>query len=218
MTFRILVVCTANVCRSPLAAALVAAALERADVAGVEVSSAGTSAIPGAPLCHEAQLCAGGLDLDRSRLAYHQARQLTADQVSRADLVLAADRSSRAAVARLLPRANAPYFTLREAAQLSRQVVLPPDRELLGGPDERLSSFVQALHGVRGLTEQPRMERLRSRSRPWRSTVAHSHDVPDAHQTHPGLHHAVVEVVGTASRQLGDRLLCWSGVGEPLRP
>lgn len=218
MKFRILVVCTANVCRSPLAAALIAAGFDRAEVAGVEVSSAGTSAVPGAPVCSTTLLGAGGLVLDRSRLAFHQAAELTADQVRGSDLVLTADRSSRAAVARLVPDAHAPYFTLREAAELSRQVATPPTRELLGGPEERLSSFVQALREARGLTDQPRTQRLRSWSRPWRSTLAHSHDVPDAHQTHHGLHPAVVEAVEAASRQLGDRLLCWSGVSDSCRP
>lgn len=218
MTFRILVVCSANACRSPLAAALLAAAFDRADVEGVEISSAGTAAVPGGPPCARVLEASRHLDLDVFRMVHHRARELTSAQVRAADLVLAADRSGRAAVARLAPGTSTRHFTLREAAELAQAVSPPPEREVLGDLEDRLASFVHALHGQRGMTPQPRVGRMRSRFRPWQSTIVHSHDVPDAHVERPGLHPGVIDLLSTSTAQLNRRLLCWSGVADPLRP
>lgn len=217
MTFRILVVCSANVCRSPVAAALLAAAFDRADETDVEITSAGVAAVPGAPPCARVLEASRHLDLDVYRLVHHRARELTSAQVRAADLVLAADRSGRAAVARLAPGTSTRHFTLREATELARVVSPPPEREVLGDVEDRLASFVHALHGQRGMTPQPRVERMRSRSRPWQSTLVHSHDVPDAHEGRPGLHPGVIDLLSTTAGQLSGRLLCWSGVVDPLR-
>ncbi|VWB36522.1 protein-tyrosine-phosphatase [Burkholderia lata] len=79
----LLVVCVGNVCRSPMAQALLAARLP-----GVDVQSAGIGALDGQPadphaigLMHER-----GLDL-----ATHRARQVSSRHVTRADLILTMD-------------------------------------------------------------------------------------------------------------------------------
>ena len=84
----ILVVCTANQCRSPLGeVTLLARATERA--LPVTVSSAGIQAVPGMPATPPTVDAARRLGLD---LARHQSTPLALDDVRRADLVLGLER------------------------------------------------------------------------------------------------------------------------------
>lgn len=94
---RILLVCTGNTCRSPLAAAALGRELE-ADRERVEIGSAGTAAMDGSPASAESAAIAArdGLDLEA-----HRARQLTPELARGADLLIVMERSHRAAVERL---------------------------------------------------------------------------------------------------------------------
>ncbi len=130
----VLVVCTANVCRSPLAARLLGAALE------VPVTSAGSRARPGLPACPASS----------PRVA-HSSVRLEADQVRSAALVLCAAREHRAAAVALVPSAQTRSFTLLQAARLARWltaqgVTAPPGL----APAERLAWWVEELDAVRG--------------------------------------------------------------------
>lgn len=111
MTFRILTVCTGNICRSPAAERLLAAALGPS----VHVESAGTHAMAGRPIDPPmaALLRAGGISTDG-----FSARQLDEVQIQRADLVLTMAREHRAPVVELVPAAVRRTFTLREFARL----------------------------------------------------------------------------------------------------
>lgn len=82
---RVLMVCSGNTCRSPMAEAILARCLADAGPAGVSVTSAGTGALPGAPASEGAYLVAleDGLDLSA-----HRARLLTPALVRDADLIL----------------------------------------------------------------------------------------------------------------------------------
>jgi protein-tyrosine-phosphatase len=82
---RVLFVCTGNICRSPMAAAIARRLLDASGLGHVEVASSGTAAWDGAPASEGAYLVALEHGLD---LSAHRARQLTADQVADADLVL----------------------------------------------------------------------------------------------------------------------------------
>jgi protein-tyrosine phosphatase len=126
-SLRILAVCTGNICRSPAVERLLAARLGaayRGRAAGglapaIEVGSAGTAAVVGAPMTASmAELVtrAGG---DASRFV---ARQLTPSLVREADLVLTLTRRHRAAVVELVPAALRRTFTLRELARLALRV------------------------------------------------------------------------------------------------
>jgi len=111
--FDVLVVCVGNLCRSPLAERLLRVRL--ADAPHVRVTSAGTRAVAGAAM--DARAAA---ELDRlggDPLGF-EARQLTADLVSDADLVLTATRELRTQVVELAPAALKRTFTLRELAAL----------------------------------------------------------------------------------------------------
>src|SRR3989449_8454626 len=95
MIKRILLVCTGNICRSPLAEALLRRALEERSVAGVSVTSAGTGAWDGAPASEGAYLVGLERGLD---LSGHRARLLTRELVEEADLILTMARHHRARV------------------------------------------------------------------------------------------------------------------------
>jgi protein-tyrosine-phosphatase len=94
-TTRILLVCTGNICRSPLAAALLERALAERGTTGLDVSSAGTGAWDGAPVSEGAYLVGLERGLD---LSGHRARLLTRELVEQADLVLTMARHHRARV------------------------------------------------------------------------------------------------------------------------
>ncbi|HWO87940.1 MAG TPA: low molecular weight protein arginine phosphatase [Gemmatimonadales bacterium] len=85
----LLFVCTGNICRSPLAEAIAKRILRERGVTDVTVSSAGTAAYDGAPASEGSYLIALEHGLD---LSAHQARELTADLVAQADLVLVMSR------------------------------------------------------------------------------------------------------------------------------
>ena len=131
--FRILTVCTGNICRSPVAERLLQAGLGDA----VAVSSAGVRAVVGAPI----QPGMVAL-LERSRIRAHRfaARQVTPGDVRAADLVLALTREHRARLVQEAPAALRRSFTLLEFARIVTSPDLPP---VPAGPvDVRLHALV----------------------------------------------------------------------------
>jgi protein-tyrosine-phosphatase len=95
MIENVLFVCTGNICRSPLAEALLARALKERGITGVEVTSAGTGAWDGVPASEGAYLVGLEQGLD---LSGHRARLLTRELVEDADLILTMARHHRARV------------------------------------------------------------------------------------------------------------------------
>ena len=118
--FRVLVVCAANVCRSPLAELLLHWTLADAGLAAlIEVGSAGTEAEVGEPMC-------GGAARWVHHAGYRSAA-LTAELLAEADLVLAADHATAAACAILQPGCRARLFTLTQAAILAEALTARVD-------------------------------------------------------------------------------------------
>lgn len=106
---RILIVCTGNICRSPLAEA---ALRVRAAEAGlrIEVESAGTHDYHAGEGADPRAVAAGrnrGYDLTE-----HRARQIAADDFMRCEFVLAMDRTNLAHLHRLAPTASAGRLAL----------------------------------------------------------------------------------------------------------
>jgi len=89
MPTRVLMVCVGNVCRSPMAAALLQRRFDEAGVGGV-VDSAGIAAMVGAPAQAHAVTLMNELGLDVSG---HRARQIDAQITAAADLVLTMERT-----------------------------------------------------------------------------------------------------------------------------
>lgn len=165
-----LVVCTANVCRSPLAASILAEALPAATVA-----SAGVRALVDAPMC---PVSASFLP-DAAPVA-HRAQQLHPGLIAEADLVLAMERQQRSAVVRALPGSQAKVFTLTEAAALLDGLI-----ERGGEVPGDLEGLAAALHATRGLAHPPQVEEPRrwwQRARPPEDplTIADGHGLSDA--------------------------------------
>lgn len=155
--FRILTVCTGNICRSPLAEQILRAQISPA--AGVELSSAGTHALIGHPMDERAATYSLQLGGDPSA---HRGRQLTVDHVRAADLILAMSREHRRAIVELLPRASRFTFTVREFARLLaesevlEQEDLPVDPDAVGAAAQsaassQLSRLVEDAAASRGM-------------------------------------------------------------------
>jgi protein-tyrosine phosphatase len=115
MPFRILTVCTGNICRSPQAEQLLRRGFADAGVDNIEISSAGTMALVGEPMPEQAAELSREFGGDPSQ---HSARQLTKEIVEQQDLILAMAREHRRGVAKLSPRASRYTFTLRELARI----------------------------------------------------------------------------------------------------
>ncbi|MBB6351294.1 arsenate reductase/protein-tyrosine-phosphatase family protein [Nonomuraea muscovyensis] len=147
--FRILFVCTGNICRSPLAERLTRSALGPP----FQVSSAGTRARPGMEMTERARRVLLGLGGDPGGFA---SRPLTGELVAAADLVLTATVAHRAeAVAMHLPAAGR-TFTIAEFGALSQEVPAGPlvaQRD----PVRRARTLVEQVRELRGLVhvDQP---------------------------------------------------------------
>ncbi|MGA4669589.1 low molecular weight protein-tyrosine-phosphatase [Propionibacteriaceae bacterium Y1923] len=142
--FRILAVCTGNICRSPAAELL----LQRALGPSVHVTSAGTGALVGEPIdpAMATLLHQDGLDT-----AEFSAHQLTAAMIRDADLVLPMTRHHRAAIVELVPAAVRRTFTLLEFAHVLQS--LPEHSgQALQTPDERLRALLPAATASRSST------------------------------------------------------------------
>ena len=100
--FHILLVCTGNTCRSPMAE-VIARQLIGESGRNLSVSSAGTTAMDGDEASPEAvvAMAAQGLDLER-----HRARPLTAALAEKADVIWAMTEAHAAAARRLAPNAR----------------------------------------------------------------------------------------------------------------
>lgn len=118
--FTVLVVCTGNICRSPIGQQLLRARFADAGASDAfQVLSAGTLGARGQAMPDEAQQMSrryGG------RPDGHLSTPLSEKLVSRSQLVLTATRDHRAAVASLVPRASRYAFTLNQFARLAASV------------------------------------------------------------------------------------------------
>jgi protein-tyrosine phosphatase len=144
---RVLVVCTGNVCRSPLAERLLRVRLgerlgERSD--RVVVGSAGVRALAGNGMTAEAAAQLRGLGGDDAAFV---SRQLTVDLLDGVDLVLAATRQHRSEVVSRSPKVLPRVFTLRELHRLLLDVDL---EDLPDDPADRLRELVALARRRRG--------------------------------------------------------------------
>jgi low molecular weight protein-tyrosine phosphatase len=124
----ILVVCTGNVCRSPIAEGMLRAAIVRR-VGGdaPEVRSAGTIGWEGAGAMPESIEAAAERGLD---IRSHVARRLTPAFLDGADLILAMAQEHREELGRDRPEVSERTFTLKELTRLVEGLPGPSDGDL----------------------------------------------------------------------------------------
>uniref|UniRef100_A0A942SXR7 protein-tyrosine-phosphatase n=1 Tax=Neobacillus citreus TaxID=2833578 RepID=A0A942SXR7_9BACI len=143
---RVLFVCSGNICRSPLGAQVLLARLGR-DAPAFTVESAGTIAQDGVAMDDAAAAQSQRLGGDPSA---HRSRYLTASIAGSADLVLTAERSHRAAVVSLAPRAAKRAFTIKQFARVL-DALEPGDIAGVGSTDE----LVERVARLRGTVPPP---------------------------------------------------------------
>ena len=109
MIRHILVVCVGNICRSPMAEALLQRELRGQD--GFTVESAGLGALVGHPAAEHSVALMEELGLD---IGGHRARQIHPDMVSAADLVLVMEAGHRRAIDDADPTARGKVYRIGE--------------------------------------------------------------------------------------------------------
>jgi protein-tyrosine phosphatase len=152
--YRILTVCTGNICRSPLIERLLIARLRgqlsAQDAGRFEITSGGTGAMAGDPMAPEAAELLRALGGDPDGFV---SRDLLPEMLDGPDLILTATREHRRLVVTQRPRALSRTLTLRELARLLRPVT-PAEidqRVTNDDPVERMRAIVAAALANRGL-------------------------------------------------------------------
>lgn len=148
----ILVVCTANICRSPLVMAMLEDESRRriGPEAPVWVRSSGINGLEGEPAAERTRVEASDRGLDLSR---HRAAITTREEVSSCDLVIVMSERHRSRVVRLHPPAVRYTFTLPELDRLCSALKPIEDPDL--APRERIRFVAQLAHGSRAYVERP---------------------------------------------------------------
>lgn len=194
----LLIVCAANVCRSPLAELLMRRGLY--GVEGVRVASAGTLARGEASVCESvARFREDAVWAEMA--AAHRSRRALAGTLERATLILVSSRDVRADVVLAAPAVRGRTYTLREAAHLGEGFDLAaPPRHM--GVVARYAAYLDRARVVTGPMPAVR------RGWPGRRRPADV-DIPDGHGRNRWAHGATLDDVLHATsavvRQMGGR-------------
>ena len=145
---RVLLVCTGNICRSPLAEQVLRQQFAKLGVESqVQISSAGTMALKGHPLQEKSGESMTELGYSPTE---HRARQLTAEMLEEADLVLSATAEHRSEVAKTLISANKRSFTIPEFARIATFMASKPESLAELEPATTMQAKVQLAARYRG--------------------------------------------------------------------
>lgn len=120
--FKILTVCTGNICRSPMAERLLQQGLDQVSPGAFEVRSAGTGALVGHPIEPHVE---GFIRVMGASTDNFAARRLTPAILAEQDLVIALTRSHRSKIVEMRPALLKKTFTLRELARILPHIDVP---------------------------------------------------------------------------------------------
>ena len=134
--YRVLMVCTGNICRSPMAAGLASHLLSPAIRNRVEIASAGVGALHGNPAEPNAVAVMSGIGID---ISGHRARQITGELAGRVDVILTMETMQRNWVRRMLLWKKGKVRLLTEYGP---QADGPDIKDPYGGP---LSAYQECL-------------------------------------------------------------------------
>jgi protein-tyrosine phosphatase len=148
---RILLVCTGNICRSPMAEAFIRHELEQRGIAGIAVESSGVAGWEDSPPTSEAAEALREFGLDASG---HRARRLRRAMIESADLVVGLASEHRDAVDEMVPEAAARTFTMKELVYLLETARPGSDG---GDPDRTLRTSVRSAERVRASDPESRL-------------------------------------------------------------
>lgn len=125
----ITIVCTGNVCRSPMAERLLAHALraQPEPLASIQVLSAGLAAAHGEPASHNASLALKPVKLS---LDTHRSQPFSESLMRRSDLILAMTTGHLESIRQRFPEGCPPLYRFREWMPTGSQEVPDP----YGGP------------------------------------------------------------------------------------
>jgi len=150
---RVLMVCTGNVCRSPMAEAVLRA---RLGATALRIHSAGTRALVGKEMPADAKALALAHGASPDDVAAHRARWLLEPIAEDADLILAMSREHRTTAVELAPHRLRQTFTVREFARLSGSLSESRIREAAdaagSSPRPRLAAVIALIAQQRGTT------------------------------------------------------------------
>jgi protein-tyrosine phosphatase len=161
MSHRLLFVCAANVCRSPLMAFSFAEALaDDSDRTGWTVSSRGTSVVNRDAMCEVSASLITGSEAGAAFAASHVSAPVVASHLATQDMILVATRAERAKVAQINPALRERTFTVREAIALGRTPATAAEldqaaRMRTSNQRVRLAGYPQLLHLRRGTVGMP---------------------------------------------------------------
>jgi protein-tyrosine phosphatase len=168
---RVLLVCTANICRSPAAARLLAGRLGPS----IEFVSRGTRSVPEAGMCEVSAnwVLMNGGDAGGG----HLSRQLELADIRASTLILTASQRQRTKVIEMRPSAQVRTFTLVQAARIAQWRGPEAWARMPVGADlpDRLLWLAEELDAYRGTASRPVPES--------------ADDLPDPH--HGGKHSEV---------------------------
>lgn len=176
-TFRILVVCTANICRSPMAEHLLRADLAQQTNTEVEydMTSAGIRGWDAAEMDADAAAELRKLGGDPTNF---RSKQLTAHDIETAGLILTAAREHRTFVLEQVPRALRRTYTILEFAHLLEHLESKPHPA--GDPRE----IVIAAFAHRG------------------DVTFDHYDIEDPYRASAAKHHEIAAVIAKASKTI----------------
>lgn len=189
-----LVVCTANICRSPTAG------FALSQFSSISVQSAGLGAVDGAKICSSVADRISAISGGSEYIEEFTSQSIDAVDLHRFELILAATTSIRGALVQKYPELRDRTFTLREAHQLSQRLITPDEVKIFesGGPSE-------VLIRRRGTLPTPAPERRWLRGR-----APSPLDLVDTHSARSKARHS--ETIAQAlqvGRELGEILTHW---------